>query len=233
MNIRIPNHVAIIMDGNGRWAQRLNLPSVYGHKKGTEVAKNIVEYASKVGVKYLTLYTFSSENWKRSESEVLGIMSLLKHHITSDRDLIIKNNIKLRVIGNFENLSSDLKQALLKLEKDTASNSGMFLVIALSYGAREEILTATRRITSKVLEEKLLPSEITEEMFTRNMYTYDIPDPDLLIRTGQELRVSNFLLWQIAYTELYFSDVLWPDFSTAYFDDALKEFKRRDRRYGK
>lgn len=233
MDKHVPSHVAVIMDGNGRWAKQRNLTSIHGHKQGTIVAKNIVEHASKLGIKYLTLYTFSSENWLRPEVEVLGIMKLLKYHITNDRDLILKNNIKLRVIGNFDHLSKDLQGVLIDLESETKNNSGMELIIALSYGSREEILSAVKKVLYKIEEKKISIDNITEETFSKYLYTLDIPDPDLLIRTGREVRVSNFLLWQIAYTELYFSTVLWPDFSTSNFDEALEDFKKRERRYGK
>jgi undecaprenyl diphosphate synthase len=230
---KIPNHVAIIMDGNGRWASKHGLSTVGGHEKGATVAKEIVEHAARVGIKYLTLYTFSSENWLRSEEEVLGIMSLLKSHIASDRNLILDNNIKLKVIGDFTRLSKELRSDLEKLEDDTSVNSGMTLVIALSYGSRNEILNAITSLL-KLVEAKKIPSQnITEELFSNHLYTSGIPDPDLLIRTGKEQRVSNFLLWQIAYTELYFSEVMWPDFTTNHFDNAIVEFIKRERRYGK
>lgn len=234
MNIdQIPQHVAIIMDGNGRWAQRRGLPSVDGHAKGAEIAKEIAVHASKVGVKFLTLYTFSSENWLRSEEEVQGIMSLLKHHIANDRDLVVNNDIKLRVIGDFSKLSKGLKDDLDGLEYDTRNNSGMELIVALSYGARTEIVSATRKLATKVQEGRMSTDDITDAVFADELYTSNVPDPGLLIRTGKELRISNFLLWQIAYTEFYFSDVLWPDFSVKDFDKALREFKKRERRYGK
>ncbi|MBP9791891.1 MAG: isoprenyl transferase [Rickettsiales bacterium] len=230
---QIPNHVAIIMDGNGRWASKLHLSTVDGHEKGAKVAKEIVEYAAKIGIKYLTLYTFSSENWLRSEEEVLGIMSLLKAHIASDRNLIVDNNIKLKVIGDFTRLSKELRSDLKKLEEETSSNTGMTLVIALSYGSRNEILNAITSLLKVVEEKKILSQDITEEFFAKHLYTNEMPDPDLLIRTGKEQRLSNFLLWQIAYTELYFSEVMWPDFTTKHFDDAIAEFIKRERRYGK
>lgn len=221
------------MDGNGRWASQYNLVQVKGHEKGAQVAKEIVTHAAKIGIKYLTLYTFSSENWRRTESEVLGIMSLLKYYISSDKNLILDNNIRLRVIGDFTRLSDDLKQDLAKLEEETAKNSGMTLVMALSYGSRNEIVYAAKSVAKNILEKKLLLSEVTEEVFSKQLFTHDIPDPDLLIRTGKEQRVSNFLLWQIAYTEFYFSDVLWPDFRVEHFDNAILDFIQRERRYGK
>lgn len=230
---QIPQHVAIIMDGNGRWAQNRGLASVGGHAKGVEVAKDIVGHASKIGIKYLTLYTFSSENWLRSEEEVMGIMNLLKHHISNDRELILNNEIRLKVIGDFSRLSRELRSELNSLAHDTRNNRGMQLIIALSYGARDEIVAASKKLAMKVMEKKIAVNDITEKMFAQQLYTVDIPEPGLLIRTGKELRVSNFLLWQIAYTEFYFSDILWPDFTEHAFDKALNEYMKRERRYGK
>lgn len=232
-NKQIPRHVAVIMDGNGRWAQNRGLASVDGHAKGVEVAKDIVGHASKIGIKHLTLYTFSSENWLRSEEEVRGIMNLLKHHISNDRELILNNQIKLKVIGDFSRLSMELRKELNGLAHDTRNNRGMQLIIALSYGARDEIVAASKKLAMKVMEKKISVNDITEEVFAQQLYTADIPEPGLLIRTGKELRVSNFLLWQIAYTEFYFSDILWPDFTAQAFDEALNEFMKRERRYGK
>ena len=229
----IPKHVAIIMDGNGRWAAQQSMMSISGHEKGAEVAKKIVSHAASIGIKYLTLYTFSSENWLRPEKEVIGIMELLKYHISSERNLITDNNIKLRVIGDFSKLSDGLRSDLSLLEKETSRNTGMELIIALSYGSRNEIINATTRLIGSVQEKKINAEDITEEIFSEYLYTEDVPDPDLLIRTGKELRISNFLLWQIAYTELYFSDVLWPEFTVKNFDDAIVEFVKRERRYGK
>ena len=228
----LPKHIAIIMDGNGRWARNQGLPTIEGHVKGTEIAKEIVKHASALGIKYLTLYTFSSENWRRPQEEVEGIMSLLKHHLINDGDLIIDNKIKLKVIGDINALSQDLRDTIMKFEALTKDNNGMELIIALSYGARAEIISAVKKLISMSKQENLSSQDITEAIFAKQLYTAEVPDPDLLIRTGKEVRVSNFLLWQIAYTELYFSNMLWPEFSTEYLDEAINEFRMRERRYG-
>jgi len=229
----IPEHVAIIMDGNGRWAKDRDLPSAMGHKKGAETARTLIETADKLGIKYLTLYAFSSENWNRPKEEVTNLMKLFRHYIEKENKNLSKSNIRILVIGNLDRLPDDLKVSIKKAVESTSSNSGMTLIIALSYGGREEILHATKNILNLYKEGKLEENELTEQLFSSNLYTACIPDPDLLIRTSGEVRISNFLLWQSAYTEFYFTQTNWPDFTPKEFELALLNFQTRKRNYGK
>lgn len=229
----IPNHVAIIMDGNGRWANINNLPTSAGHKQGAETAKKIIEEAQKLSIKFLTLYAFSSENWKRPKKEVEHLMSLIHFYIKNERKNLENSNVRILVIGNRSTLSDKLIRSIKEAEDKTKHNTGMTLIIALSYGGKEEILHATKKIAELCLNGELSPEEISEKTFTSYLYTSNIPDPDLLIRTSGELRISNFLLWQSAYTEFYFSKTNWPNFTAKEFEKALKEFQKRKRNYGK
>jgi undecaprenyl diphosphate synthase len=227
-----PKHVAIIMDGNGRWAKARGLPRTAGHRKGVEAVRRTVEAARKLGVPYLTMFGFSSENWRRPEGEVFDLMQLLRFYLRSEIAELHKNGVRLRVIGDRAKLSGDIVTMIEKAEELTRNNTELNLIIALSYGARQEIVEATRQMVRDALEGRLSPEEITEESFSARLLTRDVPDPDLLVRTSGEQRISNFLLWQSAYTELVFVDTLWPDFTKRDLEDAIREFNRRDRRYG-
>jgi undecaprenyl diphosphate synthase len=223
----VPSHIAIIMDGNGRWAKNKNLSRLYGHKEGVSVVKKISTHCVQLKIKYLTLYTFSNENWLRPKKEVLSLMKLFVSTLNKEINLLIKNNIRFRVIGNKSKLDFITKNKINDIEKLTNKNTGMNMILAISYGSRQEILTAINNI---VVNEK---SAITEDKFSEYLFTKGIRDPDLLIRTGKEKRISNFLLWQIAYAEIYFSDILWPDFTEQDLDSIILDFQKRERRYGK
>ena len=228
---RVPAHVAIIMDGNGRWAKARGLNRSLGHQEGVETVREITTVASHLGVKYLTLYTFSTENWNRPAPEVAALMLLIL--TAMEEELFMKNNVSLRVIGEVERLPEDVRTAILNLVERTSKNTGTTMVIALSYSSRWEITRAVQSLASQVKEGKLQPEDITEETFEQALATEFMPDPDLLIRTGGELRLSNYLLWQCAYSELYFCDTYWPDFGTKEFCQAIAEFQNRERRFGK
>jgi undecaprenyl diphosphate synthase len=227
-----PKHVAIIMDGNGRWAKARGLPRTAGHRKGVEAVRRTVEAARELSIPYLTMFGFSSENWRRPEGEVFDLMQLLRFYLRSEIAELHKNGVRLRVIGDRAKLSGDIVTMIEKAEELTRNNTELNLIIALSYGARQEIVEATRQMVRDALEGRLSPEEITEESFSARLLTRDVPDPDLLVRTSGEQRISNFLLWQSAYTELVFVDTLWPDFTKRDLEDAIREFNRRDRRYG-
>lgn len=229
----IPKHIAIIMDGNGRWAKLRGVNKISGHKKGAETAKKIILNASKIGVKYLTLYAFSSENWNRPEEEVSKLMALLKYYISTEKASLSKNNIKIRIIGDLTMVSETMRAEVLDAENKTKNNTGMNLTIAFSYGSRQEILQAAVSMAEDYKCGKIDKEDINMDRFSSYLYTHDIPDPDLLIRTSGEKRISNFLLWQIAYSELYFTDTKWPDFTEEHFQKAIIEFQTRERRYGK
>ena len=230
---RIPQHIAIIMDGNGRWAKQHGKERLFGHYNGVESVRVVVETSVRLGVKYLTLYTFSTENWNRPKAEVDGLMELLVENIVKETPTFHKNNIRFTTIGDNSLLP---EKALRKLEEciaDTASNTGMTLVLALSYSSRWEITDAVRRITTKVKNGELNVEDINDEVVAENLTTAGIPDPELLIRTSGELRLSNYLLWQLAYTELYFTDTLWPDFREESLYQAIVDYQKRERRFGK
>lgn len=229
---RIPNHIAIIMDGNGRWAQQKHRPRLYGHKVGVESVQEIVECAREWGVKVLTLYAFSSENWKRPEEEVGGLMSLLKGYLLSELAKMLKNSVRLTCIGNIEKLPEDVRRVLKKTIVETAGNDQLILNLALSYGGRLELVRAVKQIAAQVQAHSLLIDDINEELISENLYTADLPDPDLLIRTGGEARLSNFLLWQTSYAEICFTDIMWPEFRRDAFAQAIGEYQRRERRFG-
>jgi len=229
---KIPIHLAIIMDGNGRWAQQRMLKRIVGHQRGAETVKMVVEQASLIGIKYLTLFAFSSENWLRPAMEVRALMTLLKKYIHQETARMMRKNIRYNVIGNRSELPDDINQALEEAIRKTAGNTGMTLTMALSYGGRQELSMAAARLTRDVMAGKLSPDDITIDMFGSYLDTGNLPDPDFLIRTSGEMRISNFLLWQLAYTELYFTDTNWPDFTINEFHKALADFQSRERRFG-
>ena len=226
-------HLAIIMDGNGRWAARRGLPRSMGHRKGAEVVKEITRAAGELGIKYLTLYAFSTENWNRSEDEVKTLMGLLRDYLQSDLKEVQQNNVRIRFIGEREMLDADIVRKMAEIEADTLRNTGMTLCIALSYGSRQEIVNAVKKTAALVKEGDISLNDVDVKLFSDMLYTKDMPDPDLVIRTSGEQRISNYLLWQIAYAEFFFTDVLWPDFNKKLLEDIIKNFNMRERRYGK
>ncbi|WP_321519452.1 isoprenyl transferase [uncultured Bacteroides sp.] len=228
---RIPKHIAIIMDGNGRWAKQRGHERSFGHQAGAETVHIIAEEAAKLGVKYLTLYTFSTENWNRPANEIAAIMALLFDSI--EEEIFMKNNISFRIIGNVDMLPEDVRNSLNHCIERTSSNNGMCLVLALSYSSRWEITETTKQIAKEVQQGKLSIDQITDECIASHLATNFMPDPDLLIRTGGELRLSNYLMWQCAYSELYFCDTFWPDFREEELRKAICEFQKRERRFGK
>jgi undecaprenyl diphosphate synthase len=228
----LPRHIAIIMDGNGRWAQNHSLGRIAGHRKGAESVRKVVEACRAIGISYLTLYAFSSENWSRPEKEVSALMSLLERYLKSEVKVMIKNNIRLLTIGDTAALPEQVRAVLGDTIEKTAGNTAMTLVLALNYGSHDEILEAVRKLVEQALQGKIDASDITAERFQGYLYTKGMPDPDLLIRTSGEYRLSNFLMWQTAYTEFYFTDTLWPDFREEQLIEAILEFQRRERRFG-
>jgi undecaprenyl diphosphate synthase len=228
----LPAHVAIIMDGNGRWAKSRHLPRVEGHRQGAESVRTIVRAAGEAGVKYLSLYAFSVENWSRPKEEVDTLMKYLARYLKNEIGELNRNNVRLEVIGQIYRLPEFVQQQLKKTIAALSKNNGLTLILALSYGGRTEIVDAVRSIASKVQKDELEPEEITELIVSHHLYTKHFPDPDLLIRTSGEMRVSNFLLWQISYAELVVTPTLWPDFRKAQFFEALEEYARRHRRFG-
>lgn len=229
----LPRHVAIIMDGNGRWAKKQGFPRIFGHKKGAEVAKKIIIKSRELGIPYLTLFAFSKENWQRPLEEVSALLSLLMEYLDSELVTMIEKEIRFRVIGDREDFPTELKNKILEVEKKTAPFQKMTLVLALSYSGRAEIIRAVKEIAKKVQRSELQPDEIDENQFRKFFYFPDLPDPDLLIRTSGELRISNFLLYQLAYTEFYFTEILWPEFTEEEFLKALEAYQKRERRFGK
>lgn len=229
---RTPLHVAIIMDGNGRWAKARGLPRTAGHKRGADAVKRVVRGAGNLGVRYLTLFGFSSENWQRPESEVRDLMGLLRFYLENDIAELIDNGIRLRVIGDRSRFSADTVKLIEQGEGRSAANTKMDLTIALSYGARQEILAAARSLAADCAAGQIAADQIDEAAFAARLFTAGTPDPDLLIRTSGEQRISNFLLWQLAYTELVFTDTLWPDFGQAELEAAIATYRSRERRYG-
>ena len=229
---KIPVHVAIIMDGNGRWAKRRGLPRTAGHVQGARTVEQIREDADHMGIRYLTVYAFSTENWSRPDSEVKALMNLLRTYMKTSLAKCAKNNVRIRVIGDKSRLDKDLQASIANLERETASNTGIGFQIAINYGSRDEMVRAVQAAAQKVKDGELRPEDITENFLSDSLDTCGIPDPDLLIRTGGEQRISNFLLWQTAYSELYFCDAAWPDFNKAELEKAVDAFNHRERRYG-
>jgi len=229
---RLPRHVAIIMDGNGRWARQRNRPRVEGHRAGIASVRDTVETAARIGLEALTLYAFSVENWKRPETEVQTLMGLLKHYLRLELNSLLKNNIRFRVLGRMEDLPTDVQSELVRAMEKSADRTGLLFNIALNYGGRTEILDATRRLVEDVTNGKLDAASIDEAALAERLYTVGLPDPDLLIRTSGEMRISNFLLWQIAYAEIWVTDVYWPEFRCRHLLQAIADYQKRERRYG-
>lgn len=230
--MRLPQHLAIIMDGNGRWAEQRRLPRIAGHRKGVETVQQVVRSCRQLGIRFLTLYAFSSENWGRPDEEVGALMGLLGVYLRRELKTMLREGIRLRVIGETTRLPAEVQEILRDAVDRTADRTTMTLTLALSYGSRDELLRAMRRIGTELAEGRLALEQIDETIFSEHLDTCGLPDPDLLIRTSGEMRISNFLLWQIAYTELYFSEVFWPDFSELELQNALDEYARRQRRFG-
>lgn len=230
---KLPRHIAIIMDGNGRWAKKRGMPRTLGHKKGAENVVKITRAMKESGVKYLTLYAFSTENWQRSKDEVDALMQLLNEYLDKELKEIMDNNVRIVFIGERYMLSDSIQAKMAFLEKESEKNTDLTLCIALSYGSRQEILSAVKKIAAKVKEGSMDISQITQDVFSEELYTKEIPDPDVLIRTSGEQRISNYLLWQSAYTELFFTNTLWPDFGKDELWDIINKFNQRERRYGK
>ena len=228
----IPKHIAIIMDGNGRWAKQHGLPRAAGHAQGANTVRVVVEACAKKGIKALTLYTFSTENWKRPKEEVDALMKMLKEHLQKELPSLLKNNIRFNAIGQIEGLPADVSQMIAAAKEKTKESSGLVLTLALNYGSRAELLNAVKDIALDVKSARLNPDDITEDAFGRYLYTKDLPPVDLLIRTSGELRLSNFLLWQLSYSEIYVTEKLWPDFTKDDLEKAVAEFSGRRRRYG-
>lgn len=231
-NLVIPRHVAIILDGNGRWAKSKGMPRNYGHSRGAKNLEVICEDAYNIGIKYLTVYLFSTENWKRSKEEVDGLMSLFRSYIKTCIKTAQKNNMKVRVLGDPAALDQDLQDGLARLVESSKNNTGLNFQIAINYGSRDEIVRAIRRLSADCVEGKVKPEDITEEMFSGYLDTREVPDPDLLIRTSGELRLSNYLMWQLAYSEFYFTSVPWPAFTKEDLWDAIEKYNKRERRFG-
>lgn len=231
-NQRIPKHVAIIMDGNGRWAAKRALPKKAGHKAGAQTLEKISQAAIDLGIEHLTVYAFSTENWKRSEEEVKGIMDLLRSYLKTYIDRAKKDNVKVHIIGDISRLDQDIQDSIVELEQLTAQKTGMHLHIALNYGGRDEILRAVRKVAQKAMDGEVLPEEIEDTLFESCLDTAQIPDPELLIRTSGEERISNFLLWQVAYSEFSFTEKLWPDFTEQDLKMAIYQYQNRERRFG-
>lgn len=229
---QLPAHVAIIMDGNGRWAKSRGLPRAAGHKKGAEALRNLLVECQDMGIRYLTIYAFSSENWNRPQTEVSDLMQLLRFYLEHELRTLVKHGIRLKVIGDLSQVDAATRKQVESAEEKTAGNDRFQLTVALSYGARNEIVQAAKNLAQKVKSGDLSIEEIDEKSIDENLYTASLPDPDLLIRTGGEQRLSNFLLWQQAYTELFFTPVFWPDFSIDHFKEAVAEYAKRERRYG-
>lgn len=229
----VPRHLAVIMDGNGRWAAARGLPRVAGHEAGADSVREIVRACGRLGVEVLTLYSFSTENWARPDDEVQALMALLERYLREERAELGKNNVRLQAIGHLHRLPPAVRFGLEAVSRSTASNTGMKLVLALSYGGRAEIVDAVRRVAERVASGELAPGDIDEATISGNLYTEGLPDPDLLVRTSGELRLSNFLLWQVAYAEMYVTDVLWPDFREPHLLEAFRVFASRERRFGR
>jgi len=232
-NERLPRHIAIIMDGNGRWAKRRNQTRVFGHRQGAKSVRKVVEAAARLGINNLTLYAFSTENWNRPKHEVKTLMKLLVNALKNELGLMMKNNIRLNAIGHTDMMPTNVQQELQEVLDETKENTGLVLTLALSYGARQEILRAVQEISHKVKNNIISVENVDDNIINKHLYTQNLPDVDLLIRTSGEVRISNFLLWQIAYAELYFTDELWPDFNETSLHKAIADYQKRERRFGK
>ena len=230
--MNVPQHVAIILDGNGRWAKSKGMPRNYGHAQGSKNVERICEEAWRLGIKYLTVYAFSTENWNRPQDEVDALMNLLRRYMKTCLTTAAKNDMKVRVIGDITRLDEDIRSRILELEEATKNNGGLNFQIAINYGSRDELVRGIRRLAQDCVDKKQDPAEITEAVIERYLDTHGIPDPDLLIRTSGEQRLSNFLLWQLAYTEFYFTDVHWPAFTKEELIKAIEQYNKRDRRFG-
>ena len=230
--LKIPQHIAIIMDGNGRWAKKKHMPRTFGHAQGAKVLEQTLEDCDDLGVKYLTVYAFSTENWARPYEEVQVIMNLFRDYLISAVEKCNRNNVRCMVIGERSKLDEDIIAAINNLENETRNNTGITFIVAINYGARDEITRGVREIAESVRKGEINPADISEDLITAHLDTRDIPDPDLLIRTSGEERLSNFLMWQLAYTEFYFTDIPWPDFNKEELIKAIEKFSSRDRRYG-
>lgn len=229
----LPKHIAIIMDGNGRWAKSKGKNRVFGHRNGTEAVHKVVEAAARMQIEHLTLYAFSTENWNRPQQEVSTLMDLLIRALRRELNKMVKNNIQLKSIGDISKLPTEVEKELIDTINKTRDNDGMILTLALNYGARQELTQAMQQIASKVKNNIISPENVDETIINKHLYTQNLPSVDLLIRTSGEQRISNFLLWQIAYAELYFSEVLWPDFNEKHFEEAITSYQKRERRFGK
>ena len=232
-NKKLPSHVAIIMDGNGRWAQHRGLDRIFGHQQGVKAVREVIETAAELEIGYLTLYAFSTENWGRPDEEVSALMGIMIQSLSNETDTLLKNNIRLRAIGDLDRLADDVKERLFETIRLTSVSTGLNLIIAMSYSSRWEITRAARKISSDAKNGIIDPDLIDEDGFEKYLTTYGIPDPELMIRTSGELRISNFLLWQVAYAEFYFTGILWPDFGKDDFYNAIIDFQKRERRFGK
>jgi len=230
---KLPVHIAVIMDGNGRWAVRHGKDRIFGHHQGVEAVRSVIEASAEVGIKYLTLYAFSTENWGRPDDEVTALMGIMVQSLNNETSTLLKNNIRLTSVGDFDRLAEDVKERLFETIRLTSGSTGMNLIIALSYSSRWEIARAAREIAEEVQSGTRTIESVNEHEFEKHLSTYGVPDPDLMIRTSGELRISNFLLWQIAYSELYFTEKLWPDFGKEDLYNAIIDFQNRERRYGK
>lgn len=230
--MKMPQHIAIILDGNGRWAKSKGMPRNYGHAQGSKNVERICEEAWRMGIKYLTVYAFSTENWNRPNSEVEALMKLLRNYMRTCLKTAEKNDMKIRVIGDITALDEDIKGRIKELEDASKNNNGLNFTIAINYGSRDEMIRATKRLTQDCVDGKVKVGDIDETLYASYLDTHDVPDPDLLIRTSGELRLSNYLLWQLAYTEFYFTDVLWPDFTKEELIKAIEQYNRRERRFG-
>ena len=232
LGLKITQHVAVIIDGNGRWAKQRHMPRTYGHKVGSQVVEDMLSVVDDLGVKYFTVYAFSTENWKRSQGEVSTLMTILRSYLKGCVKKSMDNNVRCRVIGRREELSDDIIASIENLEEKTKNNTGLNFTIAINYGGRDEITRAVRKLATQVSEGKLQASDITEQLISANLDTWELPDPDLLIRTSGEQRLSNYLPWQLAYTEFYFTDVHWPDFNKEELIKAFEKYNKRERRFG-
>ncbi len=232
LGLNIPAHIAVILDGNGRWAKKRHMPRTYGHKVGSQVVEDMLYIVDEYGVKYFTVYAFSTENWKRSEEEVSILMSILRLYLKDCVKKSMKNNVRCRVIGKREGLSKDIIESICVLEETTKNNTGLNFTIAINYGGRDEITRAVKKIANQIEEGNMSASDITEQIINSNLDTGELPDPDLLIRTSGEERLSNYLPWQLAYTEFYFTDTLWPDFNEEELIKAFEKYNKRERRFG-